>query len=307
MKGKVRNEFEVPKMMPAPVDYPYLEPPAVVNLNDVKGVEWFPEGGGITKFLGTEYTMGLRYHNCGVFSADPEKGSSWHTHPEETGEEELLYILKGKGTLYYKQNRKDYEIPFKKGDGIYTGHLTHYVKNTGKEPLSILFYLAPLPMTTIIYGGLRDRGLGYVDYPHLKPPMITHPEDCELHHFGNIDNRQLIDPEKAGLKYMSGLGTAFEPFGHGTRWHTHTIETTQEDLFYIANGRGTYIYIQEGKIHTFEFKEGDLVLSKHLTNYTWNTHTPEGIMIPVAGAPKWSVNLIHEPYPQNLLPLKTQS
>jgi oxalate decarboxylase/phosphoglucose isomerase-like protein (cupin superfamily) len=231
--------------------------------------------------------------------AKPGQGSSWHTHPEETEEEEFLYILKGKGTLHYKKNRKDYEIPFKEGDGILTGHLTHCAKNTGAETLAILFYLAPLPMTTIIYGGRRDRGLGYVDSAHLNPPLLVHPEDVELAHFGTADNRRMITPENAALKHMSGLGTALEKVGKGTRWHTHTIETGQEDLFYIAKGKGTYVYLQEGKVHTFEFKEGDAILSKHLTNYTWNTGT-EDLLIPVAGAPLGSVNLLHE---GDLLPL----
>lgn len=293
------KEFKFPDLTPPPVDYAYLEIPTVVNVDDVEGVVEFPEGGGLTKYLITEYTAGARYHNCGVFLAKPGQGSSWHTHPEETKEEELLYILGGEGTLYYKKNRKDHEIKFKEGDGICTGHLTHCVKNTGTKALSILFYLAPLPMTTIIYGGRRDRGLGYVDYAHLDPPILVHPGDVELSHFGSADNRYLITPENAGLKYMNRLGTALEKVGKGTRWHTHTIETGQEDLFYIARGKGTYVYLQEGKVHTFEFREGDAILSKHLTNYTWNTGT-EDLLMPVAGAPLASVNLLHE---GDLIPL----
>ena len=297
-----RKDLKFPKLVPAAVDYSYLELPAVVNYHDVEGVNYFPDEGGITKFLVTEYTAGAVYHNGGIFLAEPGQGSSWHTHPEETKEEELLYIVEGEGTLYYKQNRTDYKIPFKKGDGIYTGHLTHRVENTGNKPLRILFYIAPLPMTTIIYGGLRDRGLGYVDYPHLKAPVVNSPEGRIDRHFGTADNTRIINGEDVGLNYMGGMGTAYEQVGRGTRWHTHTIETGQEDLFYIANGVGTYVFLKEGKVYTFPFKEGDLILSKHLTNYTWCTGDVD-IMIPVAGAPKWSINLVHEPYPEAMLKL----
>ena len=157
MEGKERKDFKFPKLTPAAVDYSYLKPPAVVNYHDVEGVEYFPEGGGITKFLVTEYTAGAVHHNGGIFLAEPGQGSSWHTHPEETEEEEIMYIVEGEGTLYYKQNRTDYEIPFKKGDGIFTGHLTHCVKNTGKKPLRVLFYLAPLPMTCLLYTSPSPR------------------------------------------------------------------------------------------------------------------------------------------------------
>jgi hypothetical protein len=210
-----------------------------------------------------------------------------------------LYILEGSGSLYYKKNRKDHELLFKEGDGIFTGRLTHCVKNTGTDKLSILFYIAPLPMTTIIYGGRRDRGLGYVDYAHLDPPVLVHPEDVKLWHFGSAGNRNLITPDNAKLKYMGNLGTALEKVGKGTRWHTHTIETGQEDIFYIKNGRGIYVYLQNGKVHTFDFEAGDAILSKHLTNYTWNTGT-EDMLIPYSGAPLGSVNLLHE---GDLLPL----
>ena len=289
------KQFDFPKLEPPAVDYPYLERPTVVNMYDVEGTVLFPQGGGKTKYLITEYTAGAKHHNCGVFVAQPGQGSQWHTHPKETGEEEFLYILKGKGTLYYKQVRKDYEIPLKEGDGIFTGHLTHYVKNTGTEDLWILFYLAPLPVSTIIYGVRRDKGVGYVDSVNLEPPRLVHLADPEevRGHRGGATNKRFFTPQNTPLKYMSGFGVAIERPGTGTEWHTHPMEEEQEDLFFIAKGKGTMILLQGGKVHTFEFKEGDAILSQYLTNYTWNTGK-EDLIIPVAGAPLGSKTARHK-------------
>lgn len=171
------KELNFPDLTPPGVDYPYLEPPTVVHSGDVDGVVVFPEGGGKTKYLITEYNAGVRYHNCGIFLAEAGKGSQWHTHPQETGEEEYLYILKGKGTMCYKHVGKDHKIQFKEGDAIFAGHLTHYVRNTGTERLSILFFIAPLPMSTIIYGVRNDKGLGYIDSINFNPPQLVHSED----------------------------------------------------------------------------------------------------------------------------------
>jgi len=59
--------------------------------------------------------------------------------------------------------------------------------------------------------------------------------------------------------------------GKGSSWHTHPAEIGEEDLFYIARGKGTMYYLQGGEEHRFEFREGDAIQSHHLTNYTWNT------------------------------------
>ncbi len=104
---------------------------------------FFPQGGGRTKYLLTEENAGCKYINMGLFHADPGKGSQWHTHPQEAEEEEYLYILQGRGTMYYKQRGKDHAIEFKEGEAIFTGHLTHYVKNTGRDPCPSIFRLRP--------------------------------------------------------------------------------------------------------------------------------------------------------------------
>jgi len=284
------SDYKVPHLIPRFVDYDFLEPPAIVNLRDVQGVN--DRDGGTTYWLLTEYNAGVRYHNAGVYSAEPGKGFAWHTHPEETEEEEQMYIVRGTGKLVYKKNRTDYEIEFKKGQAIYSGHLTHRLENTGNEPLLIFFMIAPLPLTTIVYGGLRDRGLGFVDYAHLDPPVVGVPENTPIFHFGNLENRKLIDADKAGMKHMDGIEGVIEKVGLGSMWHTHTIESGQEDIFYICNGKGSYVYIKQGKIHVIPFREGDAIFSKHLTNYTWNSGQ-EDIEMATAIAPRGSKVIRH--------------
>jgi len=295
------KEYTFPELTPPAVDSPDLRPPAVVNKDDVEGMVLFPEGGGITKYLLTEETAGCKHINMGVFLADPGQGSQWHTHPQETEEEEFLYILNGKGTMYYKQGDKDHEIKFKEGDAIFTGHLTHYLKNTGTETLEIYFSISPLPVKTIIYGIKNDEGHGYVDSEDLKPPQLIQPGDVEeimVFPEGGAKNRRLLNPDTVGCKY-GRLGTYLAESGYGSTWHTHPLDVEEEDLFYIASGKGTMIYLQGGKVHIFEFKEGDAIHSHHLTNYTINTGT-EDTFIPVVGAPNPVSTIRHE---GDLLPL----
>jgi len=122
-----------PALSPKACDSPALSPPVVV----------FPDGGGRTKWLLTEENAGCRYANMGLFMADPGQGSQWHTHPVEAEEEENLYIIEGQGTMFYKHGGREHPLPFKEGEAIFTGHLTHYVRNTGSKPLKIYFSIAP--------------------------------------------------------------------------------------------------------------------------------------------------------------------
>jgi oxalate decarboxylase/phosphoglucose isomerase-like protein (cupin superfamily) len=279
---------------PPAVDSPELEPPTVVHRADIKETVVFPKGGGRTKFLLTEENARCKYINMGLFFAAPGQGSQWHTHPEEAEEEEYLYIVRGKGTLYYKQDGKDHEIQFKEGEAIFTGHLTHYVKNTGPGELEIYFSIAPLPVRTIIYGVKNDKGSGFVDSTRLKPPQLVRPGDVEISYFtkGGLANRRLLHPEVVGARH-GRFGTAWEVQGTGSTWHTHPIEIGEEDLFYAISGKGTMVYLQGGKLHSFEFKAGDAIHSHHLTNYTKNTN-PEVLQMVYSGAPHPAGTIAHE-------------
>lgn len=288
------KESDFPDLTPPAADSPDLKPPTVVNVNDVRPVIEFPEGGGETKYLLTEETAGCKYINMCLFFAKPGLGSQWHTHPQEAEEEEFLYILKGKGTMYYKQAGKDHEIPFKEGEAIFTGHLTHYVRNNGTEPLTILFGIAPLPVKTVIYGVKNDKGGGFVDSVNLKPPQLVTPNDVEeiVTSKAGLRNRRFLFPQTVDCRH-GRLGLAIERPGMGSQWHTHPLEVEEEDLFYIANGKGSMFYLQGGKIHSFEFREGDAIHSHHLTNYTVNTCN-EDIYIPFVGAPYPQGTIRHE-------------
>ena len=281
-------------LRPKAVDSLNLEPPTLIHSADVKETVVFPQGKGRTKFLLTEENAGCKKINMGLFFAAPGQGSQWHTHPEEAEEEEYLYIMKGKGTLYYKQGGKDHEVPVKEGQAIFTGHLTHYVKNTGREDLTIYFSIAPLPAKTIIYGVKNDKGLGYVDSPKLKPPQLVRPEDVEISLFskGGIANRKMLHADVVPCKH-GRFGTSWEKQGTGSTWHTHPLEIGEEDLFYAISGKGMMVYLQGGKLHSFEFKPGDAIHSHHLTNYTKNIN-PEDLQMVFVGAPHPIGTIVHE-------------
>ena len=283
-----------PKLRPPAVDSLDLQPPTVVNKDSVKEEVLFPRGGGRTKYLLTEQSAGCKYINMSLFFADPGQGSQWHTHPQEAEEEEYLYVLQGRGTMYYKQGGKEHAIPFKEGEAIFTGHLTHYVKNTGTEPLSIYFSIAPLPVKTIIHGVKNDKGLGYVDSADLKPPQLVRREGVEMTAFskGGLVNWRLLSPQTVGSKH-GRYGIALEKSGKGSTWHTHPKEIGEEDLFYIHKGKGVMVYLQGGKERHIPFREGDAIHSHHLTNYTKNTGT-EDLWIPFSGAPNPSGTILHE-------------
>lgn len=283
-----------PKFNPPAVDATTLKPPTVVNKRNVQPTIIFPQGGGRTQFLLTQESAGCKYIHMGLFLADPGRGSQWHTHPREAEEEEYLYIIEGRGTMFYKQGGKEHQIQFKAGEAIFTGHLTHYIRNTGTQPLEIYFAIAPLPARTIIYGVQNDQGQNHVDSVNLKPPQLILPEDIPITTFthGGLTNRRLLHPENVGACH-GRFGTALETPGTGSFWHTHPLEIGEEDLFYTIRGRGTMVYLQGGKVHSFEFRGGDAIHSHHLTNYTIN-HTGENLEMVYCGAPHPQGTIVHE-------------
>lgn len=283
-----------PKLSPLAIDSLRLRAPAVVNERDVTSVVVFPQGGGMTKLLLTEENAGCKYINMGVFLADPGRGSQWHTHPVEAEEEEYLFIIEGQGTMFFKQGGREHRLPFDEGDAIFTGHLTHYIRNTGTKPLKIYFSIAPLPARTIVYGVQNDDGRGHVDSPDLKPPQLIRQKDIEITPFtkGGLINRKMLTAETVGARH-GRFGTALETPGKGSFWHTHPLEVGEEDLFYTIRGKGTMVYLQGGEVHTFEFRDGDAIHSHHLTNYTTN-QTDEDLVMVYSGGPHPPGTMVHE-------------
>jgi oxalate decarboxylase/phosphoglucose isomerase-like protein (cupin superfamily) len=291
-----------PKLQPPAVDSAALEAPFVVNERDVKPIVEFPLGGGATKWLLTEENGGCRYINVGLFFADPGQGSQWHTHPAEAEEEEYLFVIEGQGTMFYKHGGREHQLPFSAGAAIFTGHLTHYIRNTGTTPLKIYFSIAPLPVRTIIHGVKNDDGGGYRDSLDLKPPQLIRQEQIEVTGFtkGGLLNRKMLNPATVGARH-GRFGTAWETPGTGSFWHTHPIESRvpnlysicEEDLFYTISGKGTYVYLHGGKVETFEFRDGDAVHSRHVTNYTTN-HTDQELVMVFSGAPDPPATITHE-------------
>lgn len=283
-----------PTLQPPAVDSPALQPPTIVNERDIKPIVVFPQGGGTTKWLLTEENANCKYINMGIFFADPGKGSQWHAHPVEAEEEEYLFVIEGQGTMFYKHGGLEHQLPFSAGEAIFTGHLTHYIRNTGTTPLKIYFSIAPLPVRTIIHGVKNDDGGGYRDSLDLKPPQLIRREQIEVTGFtkGGILNRKMLNPETVGARH-GRFGTAWETPGTGSIWHTHPLEIGEEDLFYTIKGKGTMLYLQGGKVHSLEFGDGDAIHSRHLTNYTTNP-TDQDLVMVFSGAPHPAETIVHE-------------
>jgi len=125
-----------------------LDPPVLVHEEDIKPICPFPEGGAKIRPLITHKTAGSMLANVGIFIAEPGEGSDWHSHPLDIWmgfpEEDLFFVIKGSGTLYFRLNDKQYEIPLREEDLVFTGHLPHCVCNTGDEPLIMFCGLTPI-------------------------------------------------------------------------------------------------------------------------------------------------------------------
>ena len=134
-------------------------PPAVIAYDDVPEIHPFPGGGAKNRLLITPERSGCqRAERFGLYEASPGLGSVWHTHPLETGEEDLFYILHGEGTMVYLQDGKEHRFDFSTGDAIHSHHLTNYTFNRGQDELRIVFINAPNPTATI-----KHRALGKTD------------------------------------------------------------------------------------------------------------------------------------------------
>lgn len=115
------------------------EPPKVVNASDVEPIIRHPQGGGADRPLITGRTAGTEHILFGVCTYGPGRGSQWHEHEEE----DVFYIVSGRGTMYYEQGGEVKEIALKPGDAVFSGYLRNYVNNNGDEPLVIVYAISP--------------------------------------------------------------------------------------------------------------------------------------------------------------------
>ena len=123
-----------------------LDPPVLVHEEDVEIIYPFKDGKAGIRPLITPQTAQSKHGNVGTFIAQPGQGLIG-THPVEVWkgfpEEDLSYVIKGTGTLYFRLNDKQYELPLRAGDMVFTGHLSHCIRNTGNDELVMLCLLAP--------------------------------------------------------------------------------------------------------------------------------------------------------------------
>lgn len=77
--------------------------------------------------------MGVGYLNKG-------EGRGWHTHPK--GEEEILYIIKGKALLEWKENGEIKKLEAREGTAIYTpDEIENNISNPYSETMYCAFFI----------------------------------------------------------------------------------------------------------------------------------------------------------------------
>lgn len=218
-------------------------------------------------------------------------GTTWHTHPFELGpglcQEDIWYVLRGKGIMYYKRSGELKEIEFKKGDIVHSKHLTNYTCNTGEELLAIPYFDVPhLPFDERVYDNYQSLTPAQIpeEARPLDPPVLVHEDDIEpVYPFpeGKAAIRPLITPKTAGSVHANvGLFMA-EP-GQGSDWHFHPVDIwngyPEEDLFYVIKGSGTLYYRLNENQYEIPLKEQDFVFTGHLPHCVRNTGSEQLIM-----------------------------
>lgn len=106
-----------------------------VNLFDIEGTE-FPAGRRTRVILGENGAINGDYYCQGYVVIYPDGSIPLHDH--ETVESYL--ILKGQGEMTVDGETQ----PVKEGDCVYMDkHLSHGLKNTGKDDMHVVFVYAP--------------------------------------------------------------------------------------------------------------------------------------------------------------------
>lgn len=96
-----------------------------------------PGGGGIWYRLieSADTEAGLIF---GFGKIKPSDGRGWHTHP--IGEDEIFYVIEGKGLVEWKYDGKLYKEEIATGTAFYTpGNMENNITNIGNEELLCVY------------------------------------------------------------------------------------------------------------------------------------------------------------------------
>ncbi len=220
----------------------------------------------------------------GVCHEPVNGGTTWHTHPLHLGpglcNEDIWYVLRGEGMMYYKRSGELKSLPFKAGDIVHSKHLTNFTCNTGNDVLVIPFFDVPrLPYDERVYENFRF--LTPANIPEearpLDPPVLVHETDiAPVYPFreGKAAIRPLITPKTAGSA-MANAGMFIAQPGQGSDWHTHPQDVwngyPEEDLFYVIQGKGSVFYRLNAKEYEIPLRPEDMVFTGHLPHCVRNT------------------------------------
>lgn len=96
-------------------------------------------GGAKPRILVSEKDTNLFFMGMGTL--EPGKGHAWH-YVEKS--DEAMYILKGEGTISWKEKGTIKSHKYKEGDVIFIPKGTpHHNMNTGKETVTLISIIAP--------------------------------------------------------------------------------------------------------------------------------------------------------------------
>jgi len=107
-----------------------------MNFREVEGKT--PPGGGGTwcrLIESADTEAGLIF---GFGRIKPGDGRGWHSHPE--GEDEIFYVIEGKGLAEWKFEGKSYKQEIPSGAAFYTpGIMENNITNVGDKDLSCVY------------------------------------------------------------------------------------------------------------------------------------------------------------------------
>lgn len=131
-----------------------MSEPIIVHPSDVEDVEW--PGGGKGRRMISPLVPGSKKLLLGIIYVEPGKSAHrWHTHTYDRADtfeiiypedfEEAYFIVKGKGTVYWKIGDEVKQVEVEEGDAIYfpVGVVEHQLVNTGSDIMIVIYAGTP--------------------------------------------------------------------------------------------------------------------------------------------------------------------